>query len=112
MKQPEMTDRPSRSLVRRTRGIVAKRREGKASADERTPCPNCGRVTRTVGQGTCADCWQPKTVDGEPAIGRPVPRTEPLGLLHVLDDVPDIVWILALIAIAAGLARGVVVVLT
>jgi hypothetical protein len=34
-----------------------------------------------------------------------------LGILDALDDVPDIVWILALCGIAAGLARIIVGVL-
>jgi hypothetical protein len=36
-------------------------------------------------------------------IRRRSPRTEPLGLLDWLDDVPEIVLVFALIAIGAGL---------
>jgi hypothetical protein len=35
------------------------------------------------------------------SVGKP-PRTEPLGLLDWLDDVPDILWLFALIGILAG----------
>ena len=93
----------SKSLVslRRARGaeLVRWRR------DDRTPCPGCGRLTKTVGRGTCADCWQPKTVDGHAGIAPQKPRTEPLGLLDALDAIPDIVWILAALAAVAALAR-------
>jgi hypothetical protein len=75
----------------------------KAGADALSPCPSCGRPTRTVGRGACADCWNPKTLGGEPVIRRRSPRTEPLGLLDWLDDVPEIVLVFALIAIGAGL---------
>ena len=84
----------------------------KAGADALSPCTSCGRLTRTVGRGACADCWNPKTVDGEPVIRRQSPRTEPLGLLDWLDDVPDIVWVFAFVAIAAvliGIAVGLIV---
>ena len=67
------------------------------------PCPSCGRVTATVGQGTCADCWQPKRPDGLPAIARREPRTEPLGLLDVFDDVPFLGWLFLAIGATAGL---------
>jgi hypothetical protein len=98
-----------KALVRRPRGIVALR--PKADADPLSPCPSCGRLTRTVGRGACADCWNSKTPDGEPAVGRQSPRTEPLGLLDWLDDVPDIVWVLGFVAIAAvliGVAVGLI----
>jgi hypothetical protein len=45
-------------------------------------------------------------------IRRQSPRTEPLGLLDWLDDVPDIVWVFAFVAIAAvliGIAVGLIV---
>jgi hypothetical protein len=45
-------------------------------------------------------------------IRRQSPRTEPLGLLDWLDDVPDIVGVFAFVAIAAvliGIAVGLMV---
>ena len=71
--------------------------------DGPSPCPSCGRVTGTVGQGACADCWQPKSPDGRPAIAQREPRTEPLGLLDVFDDVPFLGWLLLAMGGAAGL---------
>ena len=41
------------------------------------PCPNCGRVTKTV-DGECAECWGQKVIDAR-VVRRP-PRTEPLGI--------------------------------
>jgi hypothetical protein len=41
-----------------------------------TPCPHCGRVTKTV-DGVCADCWGVKD-DARARRWRPKPRTEPL----------------------------------
>jgi hypothetical protein len=41
------------------------------------PCPHCGRETKTVSRGVCADCWAVK----DPAnaiVHRPPPRTESL----------------------------------
>jgi hypothetical protein len=85
----------SKSLVLRRRYLPARRRE---PAELPTPCPHCGRLTLTVGRGTCADCWQPKLPGGEPAIAPRDPGTEPFGLFDFVNDVPDIVWILVLIA--------------
>jgi hypothetical protein len=43
----------------------------------RSPCPHCGRETKTVSGGICADCWGVK--DPEHAVVvRPPPRTERL----------------------------------
>lgn len=80
--------------------------------DNRTPCPNCGRLTQTVGRGTCAECWQPKSPEGEAAIRTPEPRTMPLGLLDVFDDFPDSVFVFALIAVAAIVVGVVLAVLS
>ena len=110
MSEPETLDKPWRSLVRRRRNLPLRR--GASASNEPTLCPSCRRLTRTVGRGTCADCWQPKLASGEAAIRTPTPRTQPLGLLSMLDEVPDIVWIFALIACVAGLARGLVAMLT
>ena len=60
-------------------------------------------MTATVGQGACADCWQPKGPDGRPAIAGKEPRTEPLGLLEILDDVPFLGWLFLAIGGTAGL---------
>jgi hypothetical protein len=70
-------------------------------ADHLSLCPSCGRQTRTVGRGTCSECWQPKTPDGEPALRSLAPRTLPL--LGSIDDVPIWVWI----GLAAALTGGV-----
>jgi hypothetical protein len=35
-------------------------------------------MTRTVGQGACADCWQVKTEAGRPVIRAGRSRTDPL----------------------------------
>ena len=41
------------------------------------PCPHCGRETKTVSGGICADCWGIK--DPANAVDlRPPPRTESL----------------------------------
>jgi hypothetical protein len=72
----------------------------------RSVCPHCGRDTKTVSGGVCADCWGVK----DPAnalVFRPPPKTEPLlgwdGLLGWLDDLP---WILlVLVGIAVFVAR-------
>ena len=41
------------------------------------PCPHCGRETKTVSGGICADCWAIK--DPANAVDlRPPPRTESL----------------------------------
>lgn len=41
------------------------------------PCPRCGRETKTVSGGICADCWGIK--DPASAVDlRPPPRTESL----------------------------------
>ena len=97
-----MVAKPSRSLVLRRRHLPEQRR---IARDGPTRCPHCGRVTQTVGAGACADCWLPKEPGGKSAIAPREPQTEPLGLLSFLDDVPDIVWLFALIGAAAGLVR-------
>jgi len=69
-------------------------------ADGLSLCPSCGRRTRTVGRGTCSECWQPKTPDGEPALRPAAPRTLPL--LGSIDDVPPWVWLGLVLALAGG----------
>ena len=70
----------------------------RAGSDDLTPCLSCGRVTKTVGRGTCAECWQAKTSAGESAI-RPVePKTLPL--LGPIDDAPDYLWFALALALA------------
>ena len=68
----------------------------------RSRCPHCGRETRTVSRGVCADCWGVK--DPENAlVFRAPPRTEPLlgwdGLFGWLDDLPWILLILVGVAV-------------
>ena len=101
-----MVRKPSKALVPRSTDIVALRRDD--MRDTLSPCPSCGRITRTVGRGTCADCWNPKAPDGEPGIRSKPPRTEPLGLFAWLDDVPVILWEILLVGALAGLIRIIV----
>jgi hypothetical protein len=72
-------------------------------------CPSCGRRSRTVGRGTCSECWQPKTQDGEPALRPVTPRTLPL--LGSLDNVPLWVWVGLAAAVAGGLLEALFVAL-
>ena len=74
--------------------------------DAFTPCPRCARSTRTVGRGTCAECWQAKTEDGESAFVPGAPRTTPL--LGLFDDIPEWIWIALAVALFVGILRGVV----
>jgi hypothetical protein len=94
-------------VSKQSKALVLRRRELPVRLDEPadgpSPCPSCGRVTATVGQGTCADCWQPKRPDGRPAIAKREPRTEPLGLLDVFDDVPFLGWLFLAVGGTAGL---------
>lgn len=76
---------------------------------ELTLCPTCGRRTATVGRGACADCWQAKTSEGQPAIRAAVPTTLPL--LESIDDVPLWLWIAAGAALAGGLLAALIHVL-
>jgi hypothetical protein len=59
----------------------AGRRESKAASvlrdAERSPCPQCGRETKTVSGGVCADCWGVKDPE-HVLVVRPEPKTEPL----------------------------------
>lgn len=76
----------------------------RASTEELTLCPSCGRQTATVGHGTCSECWQAKTPDGAPAL-RPVePKTSPH--LGSIDNVPDWVWLALAAALIGGLLKG------
>lgn len=67
---------------------------------ELTECPACGRATRTVGAGACAECWQAKVPGGRSVLRDPSPRTESLlGFsLDVFEVLPGWVW--------AGAAAG------
>jgi len=67
------------------------------------------RRTRTVGRGTCTDCWQAKTPDGEPAVRAVAPRTLPL--VGSIDDVPTWVWLVLAAALAGGLLEALALVL-
>jgi hypothetical protein len=91
----------SKALIRRPRGHPRAAPKGRSRRAE--PVPEL-RTTHSHRRSRArADCWNPKTLDAEPVIRRQSPRTEPLGLLDWLDDVPEIVLVLALIAIGAGL---------
>lgn len=41
-----------------------------------SPCPHCGRETKTSTDGHCVECWAAKTAAAIEL--RPPPRTEPL----------------------------------
>jgi hypothetical protein len=62
---------------------------------ELTECSNCGRATRTVGPGACAECWEAKIPGGRSVISDPGPRTESLfGMnLDVFDLLPNWMWL-------------------
>lgn len=64
-------------------------------------CPSCGRETKTVGNGACAECWQAKDIGGSPGIPVVRGRTEPL--LDV--DWEVVLWVLVVVA-ALGLAAA------
>lgn len=97
--------KPSKSLVRRRGHLPAHLR---ARTDDASLCAYCGRVTVTVGRGSCAECWKPKTPGGEPVIASRGPRTEPFAILDVLDDLPGFAWILILFAALGALVTVVV----
>jgi hypothetical protein len=64
--------------------------EVRTGTEDLTPCPSCGRLTATVGRGTCVECWWAKTPAGEAAV-RPVePKTLPL--LGSIAGAPDWIW--------------------
>jgi hypothetical protein len=67
-----------------------------------SPCPGCGRDTKTV-QGVCAECWYPKE-DGAVTIA-PTPRTERLGVFDVDWDEPVV---FAGVALAVTTLAGVI----
>ena len=73
---------------RRERANVRARRRLEQAPS--SPCPHCGRVTKTV-DGMCADCWGVK----DPVRAkrwRPRPRKEPLLGLY-WDDPLDLLWV-------------------
>jgi hypothetical protein len=94
---------------RRRRAFVALSRAPKS------PCPHCGRESKTV-QGVCADCWQVK----DPAVAgrhaRP-PRTSPLldldwslsSLFELFESDPLTAFALVtlLLALVAGLVYAI-----
>lgn len=96
-------------MERQGKSIVLRRQRLPAvvhhSPEDISVCPSCGRTTRTVGRGTCADCWQPKVHGGEAAIEPREQRTQPLGIFQLINDLPDIVWVLAVVAALAGAVR-------
>ena len=78
--------------------------------EERSFCPGCGRETRTVARGACADCWGAKP-GGEPGIRPPEQRTERLfgSGTSIFEDYPIQAWGLAAvvaIAIVAAILRA------
>jgi len=95
-----VTDSENLPARRRSQELAPLRDE----ADGLSLCPSCGRRTRTVGRGTCSECWQPKTPDGEPALRPVTPRTLPL--LGSLEDVPLWVWLGLAAALAGGLLKA------
>ena len=62
----------------------------------RSPCPHCGRTTRTV-QGVCADCWGSKEVGHRQFFVRKT-RGSP-GWFFLDDDV----WLVVMAALGLGL---------
>jgi protein-arginine kinase activator protein McsA len=70
-------------------------------------CPSCGRQTATVGRGTCAECWQAKTADGQPAIRGAAPKSESL-IGSILDDVPLWLWVAGGAALVGGLITALI----
>jgi len=50
--------------MRRRLQLPGPRRESRAAIALReaptSPCPSCGRVTKTTTDGVCADCWAHK----------------------------------------------------
>ena len=70
-----------------------------------TACPSCGRESRTLGRGTCAECWQAKTPDGQPAVQSTAPKT--LRLLEPA-DIPTWVWAAPASAVLAVLIAALI----
>jgi hypothetical protein len=79
--------------------------EPRDAADLATVCPTCGRVTRTLAHGACAECWQPKTPDARPVLR---PRRPATMRLFDLDDIPDWLWVSGAVALAVALVRVVI----
>lgn len=66
-----------------------------------SPCPHCGRETKTV-RGVCAECWRAKE-PGAQEVFRSGPRT--WRLFHWDWDVDDVVpWLVVLGGIALVVA--------
>jgi hypothetical protein len=80
-----------------------------ADVDELTLCPSCKRLTRTVGQGACAECWLAKSSAGQRVIQPREPRTTPI--FGSLDDVPTYVWAAIGTAFVAAIIRALIFVL-
>jgi hypothetical protein len=62
----------------------------------RTPCPHCGRKTKTV-QGVCADCWGSKEGGRRQFFVRKT-QSSP-GWFPFEDDV----WLVVMVALGMGL---------
>ena len=91
------------------RGAKRSRAAAELAAAPASPCPHCGRTTKTV-QGVCADCWGVK--DPEVAVDlRPPPKTEPLlGPGSVFDDLLGVGPIVLVVGLPLLLAAVVAVV--
>ncbi len=80
---------------RRERANVRARRRLEEAPS--SPCPHCGRVTKTV-DGVCADCWGVK----EPSRARRWlrrPRTQPVPSWLDLDDPLDLLWVIGAVVV-------------
>jgi hypothetical protein len=70
---------------------------------ENSLCPYCGRESKTVSGGVCADCWGVKDPDRALVLRDDKPRTWPL---FDFDLAPDgvgsyVLWVLAALLVAA-----------
>jgi hypothetical protein len=94
---------------RRSRAFAA------LSRAPRSPCPHCGRESKTV-QGVCADCWQIKDSAVAGRYARP-PRTWPLldlgwslsSLFEIFEHDPltGFALVMLLLALVAGLVYAI-----
>jgi len=66
-----------------------------------TPCPNCGRKTKTV-EGVCADCWATKEEGHRQFWGQRRGQGSPGWFF--LDD---LIWLPLVLALAVAILRSV-----
>jgi hypothetical protein len=64
---------PPGPLVPRRRNLVSKAVRLLRDAPE-SPCPHCGRTTKTTSDGVCADCWERKDGRRYAPVAAPPPR--------------------------------------